>query len=118
LRRRPRQPPADTRGDDAEARVSLADEVDRWLELFRSLDDPLTDDFERCARLLHEQEPAELPGVILHGDYRLGNMLSVDGSVEAIIDWEIWSIGDPRNDVAWFLMNCDDVDQPTAIRHN
>jgi aminoglycoside phosphotransferase (APT) family kinase protein len=24
-----------------------------------------------------------------------------------VIDWEIWSIGDPRIDVGWFLINCD-----------
>jgi aminoglycoside phosphotransferase (APT) family kinase protein len=99
-----------------DAALSLTDEVDRWLDLFRSLDDPLTNGFERCATLLHEQVPAERPGVVLHGDYRLGNMLTHEDRVEAIIDWEIWSIGDPRLDVAWFLMNCDDVDQPTAIR--
>ncbi len=24
-----------------------------------------------------------------------------------MIDWEIWSIGDPRVDAGWFLINCD-----------
>jgi aminoglycoside phosphotransferase (APT) family kinase protein len=24
-----------------------------------------------------------------------------------VIDWEIWSIGDPRIDAGWFLINCD-----------
>jgi aminoglycoside phosphotransferase (APT) family kinase protein len=29
------------------------------------------------------------------------------GSVDALIDWEIWSLGDRRLDLAWFLLNSD-----------
>ena len=102
--------------DEASSSLSLGAEVDRWLDLFRSIDDSMVAGFERGAELLHEQKPDEMPPVVLHGDYRLGNMLSRGDQVEAIIDWEIWSIGDPRLDVAWFLLNCDAVDQPTALR--
>lgn len=27
----------------------------------------------------------------------------------AVIDWEIWSVGDPRTDLAWLLMHADPV---------
>ena len=30
-----------------------------------------------------------------------------DARINAVIDWEIWSIGDPRIDAGWFLINCD-----------
>ncbi|WP_236595339.1 phosphotransferase, partial [Mycobacterium intracellulare] len=46
------------------------------------------------------------PGVV-HGDFRLGNLLASGARINAVIDWEIWSIGDPRIDVGWFLINCD-----------
>jgi aminoglycoside phosphotransferase (APT) family kinase protein len=48
-----------------------------------------------------------LAPAVVHGDFRLGNLLAVGASINAIIDWEIWSIGDPRIDVGWFLINCD-----------
>jgi aminoglycoside phosphotransferase (APT) family kinase protein len=55
----------------------------------------------RAALLAHLPEPAA--PTLLHGDFRLGNTLCVDGDIQAVIDWEIWAVGDPRVDVAWFL---------------
>jgi aminoglycoside phosphotransferase (APT) family kinase protein len=43
----------------------------------------------------------------VHGDFRLGNLLSVGVDVTSIIDWEIWTVGDPRVDLGWFLANAD-----------
>ena len=42
----------------------------------------------------------------MHGDFRLGNLLAAQSRITAIIDWEIWSVGDPRVDAGWFLINC------------
>ena len=33
--------------------------------------------------------------------------MSHDRRITAIIDWEIWSVGDPRVDLGWFLLNAD-----------
>ena len=41
---------------------------------------------------------------IVHGDYRLGNFLEVDGSITAILDWELVHIGDPHEDLAWVCL--------------
>lgn len=38
---------------------------------------------------------------IVHGDYRLGNFLEVDGTITAILDWELVHLGDPHEDLAW-----------------
>jgi aminoglycoside phosphotransferase (APT) family kinase protein len=51
--------------------------------------------------------PTALEPSVVHGDYRLGNLLAVGARINAIVDWEIWSIGDPRIDAGWFLINCD-----------
>jgi aminoglycoside phosphotransferase (APT) family kinase protein len=51
--------------------------------------------------------PEPLPPAIVHGDFRLGNLLATGERITAVIDWEIWSIGDPRVDVGWFLVNAD-----------
>src|SRR5581483_2132858 len=45
-----------------------------------------------------------------------GNMLCSRGSVNAIIDWEIWSRGDPRCDLGWFLLCSEPGAHPTAVR--
>jgi aminoglycoside phosphotransferase (APT) family kinase protein len=56
--------------------------------------------------LLHRVPPAMGPSVV-HGDFRLGNLMAVGSQINAVIDWEIWSIGDPRIDAGWFLINAD-----------
>ncbi|MDB5577849.1 MAG: hypothetical protein JWR80_3025 [Bradyrhizobium sp.] len=38
---------------------------------------------------------------IVHGDYRLGNFLEIDGDITAILDWELVHLGDPHEDLAW-----------------
>ncbi len=47
------------------------------------------------------------PAAIVHGDFRLGNLLAVGERIAAVVDWEIWSVGDPRVDLGWFLLNAD-----------
>jgi aminoglycoside phosphotransferase (APT) family kinase protein len=39
---------------------------------------------------------------VVHGDYRVGNFLyREDGSIHAIVDWEMAHLGDPIEDLAW-----------------
>lgn len=56
------------------------------------------------ARLARHQPPDAAPGIV-HGDYRLDNLL-VDGHdrVAAVIDWEMATVGDPLTDVALMLV--------------
>lgn len=47
--------------------------------------------------------PAARPAIV-HGDYRCGNFLFLpDGSVSAVLDWEMCHVGDPLEDIAWAL---------------
>jgi len=49
---------------------------------------------------LAAQIPEQGPATIVHGDYRLDNtMVSGDGDVMAVLDWEICTLGDPLADV-------------------
>ena len=50
--------------------------------------------------------PEPLPSTVVHGDYRLGNMMvSPDDAahIVAVLDWEMGAIGDPRADVGYLL---------------
>ncbi|MEZ5179844.1 MAG: phosphotransferase [Acidimicrobiales bacterium] len=53
--------------------------------------------YQACAEALRATAPEPLPAVVVHGDYRLGNMLPAGDDVLAIIDWEIWSRSDPAS---------------------
>jgi aminoglycoside phosphotransferase (APT) family kinase protein len=87
--------------------VDPAQEVARWCRLLETVDQSLAPGWDEVANALRRMEPPGLPGRIVHGDFRLGNMLAVDAVISAIIDWEIWTVGDPRVDVGWFLVNAD-----------
>ncbi len=55
-------------------------------------------------RWLQDHPPRELPPVVVHGDFRVGNLL-VDGEgLVAVLDWEFAHLGDPREDLAWPLV--------------
>jgi aminoglycoside phosphotransferase (APT) family kinase protein len=56
---------------------------------------------ERLSARIPEQGPA----TIVHGDYRLDNMiLSPSGEVAAVVDWELCTLGDPLADVGMLLV--------------
>jgi aminoglycoside phosphotransferase (APT) family kinase protein len=97
-----------------EPAVELSAEVDRWTRAFATLPAELQGDYQRAAELLRTTVPAALPPVVNHGDFRLGNTLCQGDHVNAVIDWEIWSIGDPRIDLAWMAYFVDDAGHPAV----
>ncbi len=52
-------------------------------------------------RWLCENRPEPLGPVVLHGDFRIGNVVVSERGFEYLLDWEFAHIGDPREDVAW-----------------
>ena len=52
----------------------------------------------------------------MHGDYRLGNLICRGTEPAALIDWEIWSVGDPRVELGWFLVFADGANFPGVGR--
>lgn len=82
-------------------------EVHRWSDTLRTVDPALAPDWPKVYDALLDCAPRAMAPRVVHGDFRLGNLLAAGSRVNAIIDWEIWSIGDPRIDAGWFLINCD-----------
>jgi aminoglycoside phosphotransferase (APT) family kinase protein len=84
-----------------------SEEVDRWCRSLETVDPSLAPGWERVADALRAAEPPSVRDAVVHGDFRLGNLLAVDARITAVIDWEIWAFADPRIDVGWFLVNAD-----------
>ncbi len=92
-------------GDLGRTEDYCARQLRRWK---RQVDDgsdrviPLFDDLHQ--RLL-KTVPAQQGAGIVHGDYRLDNtMMGHDGSVAAVLDWELCTLGDVLADVASMAM--------------
>ncbi len=82
-------------------------EVLRWCETLQTVDAALVPDWPAVRDALLSCAPTAMGPSVVHGDFRLGNLMAAGSRINAVIDWEIWSLGDPRFDAGWFLINCD-----------
>ncbi|WP_181025252.1 phosphotransferase family protein [Mycobacterium kansasii] len=94
-------------GLGSEPIVGAEAEIDRWCRALETVDPTLAAGWIDLGKALRAAAPPPLPPAVVHGDFRLGNLRAVDGRITGVLDWEIWSVGDPRVDVGWFLINCD-----------
>jgi aminoglycoside phosphotransferase (APT) family kinase protein len=72
---------------------------------------------ERVGRWLGEHLPVSPPATIVHGDYRLGNVMyapAPPARLVAIFDWEMSTIGDPLADLGYLCTFWVDRDDPPA----
>ena len=83
------------------------EELDRWARTLRAVPAELRPLGEDLLGLLGADVPAARPAVLVHGDLRLGNVLCAGREIAAVIDWEIWALGDPRVELAWLLLFAD-----------
>lgn len=98
--------PADL-GLAGEPVMEPAAEVRRWSETLQTVDAALVPGWPGVRDALLACAPTAVGPSVVHGDFRLGNLLADGARIKAVIDWEIWAIGDPRIDVGWFLINSD-----------
>ena len=61
--------------------------------------------FELAIAWLKANAPEPLPVVLVHGDFRLGNLMIDAQGLASVLDWELAHIGDPREDIAWLCVN-------------
>jgi aminoglycoside phosphotransferase (APT) family kinase protein len=82
------------------------DEVEIWARTIRAakLEDERASILEAALRAT--APPLATAGLV-HGDFRLGNILMNGADPRAVIDWEIWSVGDPGVDVGWLVQFTD-----------
>lgn len=56
--------------------------------------------------------PPQVRTAIVHGDFRLGNMMcGPDGRIRAVLDWELATLGDPLADLGWLLSSWVEPDE-------
>ena len=71
---------------------------------------------DEVAEYLATRMPEERETVLLHGDYHLHNLvLGKDGSVRAILDWELCTAGDPLADVGQMVAYWRELGDPDGL---
>ena len=81
-------------------------QVGRWTKQYRASEiDPIPA-MDRLIEFLPATLPPEGPARIVHGDFRLDNMILAPdrAQVRAVLDWELSTLGDPMADFSYLLI--------------
>lgn len=79
-------------------------EVRRYEDNFRRLALEPHPAFELAFRWLLSRIPKTPRQTLVHGDYRIGNVIFGPDGVRSILDWELAHLGDPMEDVGWMCV--------------
>jgi aminoglycoside phosphotransferase (APT) family kinase protein len=60
--------------------------------------------FELALRRLELSRPEPRPMSVVHGDFRLGNVLISEAGISAVLDWELVHLGDPLEDLGYLCV--------------
>ena len=84
----------------------VARQVDRWSKQYRASETEKIEEMERLMAWLPEHVPPAGPVAVVHGDYRLDNMVlhKTEPKILAVLDWELSTLGDPLADFTYHLM--------------
>jgi aminoglycoside phosphotransferase (APT) family kinase protein len=82
-------------------------QVARWTKQYRASETEHMPEVERLIEFLAATVPTQERTSIVHGDYRIDNMIFArdEPRVIAVLDWELSTLGDPLADFSYFLMS-------------
>lgn len=81
-------------------------QVDRWTKQYRLSETERMEEMEQLITWLPATLPEQSRTSIVHGDYRIDNMIWAKDKAEvrAVLDWELSTLGDPLADFTYFSM--------------
>ena len=93
-------------GDYGKPGNYFARQVGRWTKQYRASEIDPVPAMDRLIDFLPDTLPPEGPTRIVHGDFRLDNMIldAREAKVKAVLDWELSTLGDPMADFSYLLI--------------
>jgi aminoglycoside phosphotransferase (APT) family kinase protein len=100
------EPAAIGLADFGRGEMYVARQIERWSKQYRASETETIEEMERLIAWLPKNLPPPGPVRLVHGDYRLDNMILAPDAprVLAVIDWELSTLGDPLADFTYHLM--------------
>ncbi len=83
--------------------LMLTDQVSQYRDVLDALGQPHPT-FELALRWLDEHRPPAGRVAVVHGDFRLGNVIVGPDGLRAVLDWELAHLGDPMEDLGWLCV--------------
>lgn len=94
--------------------LSTPDDLADWRRRLDEIGDT-TATFEWTFRRLADERPDPSPMVLVHGDFRMGNLIVDESGLAAVLDWELTHIGERYEDLAWFCIRAWRFGAPAAL---
>jgi aminoglycoside phosphotransferase (APT) family kinase protein len=90
-------------GDFGKPGDYIARQLGRFTKQYRATETEIIPEMEELIRVLPEAVPTERRTAIVHGDFKLGNMIVSPTAphLVAVLDWELATLGDPLADLAF-----------------
>ncbi|HEY8516932.1 MAG TPA: phosphotransferase family protein [Candidatus Binatia bacterium] len=79
-------------------------ELDRLEQLYRQITVEPHPAFEIALRWLRTHQPPPGDVTLVHGDFRIGNVMVGEDGLRAVLDWELAHVGDPLEDLGWLCV--------------
>jgi aminoglycoside phosphotransferase (APT) family kinase protein len=86
-------------------------ELDRWEAVLRRDQLEAYPELELAMVWLRDSAPRSPATVLVHGDFKPGNVLLEGDEITALLDWELAHLGDPMEDLGW-------VTQPLRVKEH
>jgi aminoglycoside phosphotransferase (APT) family kinase protein len=83
--------------------LAESDQLTEWRDRLDEMGDT-TATFEWAFRWLTADRPPPTPHVLVHGDFRMGNLIVDESGLAAVLDWELVHTGEIYEDLAWFCI--------------
>lgn len=81
-----------------------AAELSRWEDVYRAATPEPHPALELALRWLAPRVPAPPVQRLVHGDFRVGNVIFGAEGLRAVLDWELTRLGDPMEDLGWLCV--------------
>jgi aminoglycoside phosphotransferase (APT) family kinase protein len=81
-----------------------AAELARYEQIYRAITPDPHPALELAFRWLAPHPPVPPAASVVHGDYRIGNVIFGPEGLRAVLDWELAHVGDPMEDVGWLCV--------------
>lgn len=91
------------RADPAGIALSAEDQLVACRDQLDAMHDT-TAPFEWAFRWLEAHRPPAVQPQLVHGDFRMGNLIVDGAELAAVLDWELVHLGDACEDLAWFCL--------------
>ena len=83
--------------------LTKTEQLAEWRDRLDEMGDT-TATFEWAFRWLAANRPPISPPRLVHGDFRMGNLIVDESGLAAVLDWELVHIGEVYEDLAWFCI--------------